>query len=107
MKLYIRDEIDELDGLTEGLLREILEIMEKNTETYMPGFTHLQKAQPITLRAASRAYPVPQYSGRNRQPISTQGVNGASKATRASPVSPARLPVALSSTAQNVKPCSA
>ena len=37
---------------------------------------------------------------------STQGVNGASKATRASPVSPARLPVFLSSTAQNVKPCS-
>ena len=71
------------------------------------GSSRTLKAQPITLRAASRAYPVPQYSGRNRQPISTQGVNGASKATRASPVSPARLPVALSSTAQNVKPCSA
>lgn len=56
MKLYIRDEIDELDGLTEGLLREILEIMEKNTETYMPGFTHLQKAQPITLAHHMGAY---------------------------------------------------
>ena len=56
MKLYIRDEIDELDGLTEGLLREILEIMGKNTETYMPGFTHLQKAQPITLAHHMGAY---------------------------------------------------
>ena len=56
MKLYIRDEIDELDGLVEQLLREILEIMEKNTETYMPGFTHLQKAQPITLAHHMGAY---------------------------------------------------
>ncbi len=56
MKLYIRDEIDELDELTERLLREILEIMEKNTETYMPGFTHLQKAQPITLAHHMGAY---------------------------------------------------
>ena len=56
MKLYIREDIDELDGLTEGLLREILDIMEKNTETYMPGFTHLQKAQPITLAHHMGAY---------------------------------------------------
>ena len=56
MKLYIRDEIDELDGLVEGLLRELLEVMEKNTETYMPGFTHLQKAQPITLAHHVGAY---------------------------------------------------
>lgn len=56
MKLYIRDEIDELDGLVEGLLLELLEVMEKNTETYMPGFTHLQKAQPITLAHHVGAY---------------------------------------------------
>ena len=56
MKLYIRDEIDELDGLVKGLLQELLDIMEKNTETYMPGFTHLQKAQPITLAHHMGAY---------------------------------------------------
>ena len=56
MKLYIRDEIDELDGLVEGLLLELLDVMEKNTETYMPGFTHLQKAQPITLAHHVGAY---------------------------------------------------
>ena len=56
MKLYIRDEIDDLDGLVEGLLLELLEVMEKNTETYMPGFTHLQKAQPITLAHHVGAY---------------------------------------------------
>ena len=56
MKIYIRDEIDELDGLVEGLLLELLEVMEKNTETYMPGFTHLQKAQPITLAHHVGAY---------------------------------------------------
>ena len=49
MKLYTRDEIDELDGLVKKLLEELLVIMEANTETFMPGFTHLQKAQPITL----------------------------------------------------------
>lgn len=47
MKLYTRDEIDELDGLVKKLLEELLVIMEANTETFMPGFTHLQKAQPL------------------------------------------------------------
>lgn len=49
MKLYTRHEITELDGLLKQLLKAVLAIMENNTETYMPGFTHLQKAQPITL----------------------------------------------------------
>lgn len=49
MKLYIRDEVQETDALIKEMLEAILEIMENNLETYMPGFTHLQKAQPITL----------------------------------------------------------
>lgn len=49
MKLYTRDEIQVLDGLLKELLEVLLHIMEENTETFMPGFTHLQKAQPITL----------------------------------------------------------
>ena len=56
MKLYTRDEIDELDGLLKELLKELLVIMEENTETFMPGFTHLQKAQPITLAHHVGAY---------------------------------------------------
>ncbi len=56
MKLYTRDEIDEIDGLLKTLLNSILNVMEANTETYMPGFTHLQKAQPITLAHHFGAY---------------------------------------------------
>jgi argininosuccinate lyase len=56
MKLYTRDEIDELTLLVEGLLSELLKLMEENLDTYMPGFTHLQKAQPITLAHHLGAY---------------------------------------------------
>ena len=56
MKLYTRDEIAELHGLVEELLRTILKIMEENLDTYMPGFTHLQKAQPLTLAHHFGAY---------------------------------------------------
>ena len=56
MKLYTRDEIGELDGLLKGLLKELLAIMEENLDTFMPGFTHLQKAQPITLAHHMGAY---------------------------------------------------
>lgn len=56
MKLYIRTEILSLEGLVVEMLRELLDIMKKNTETIMPGFTHLQKAQPITLAHHMGAY---------------------------------------------------
>lgn len=56
MKLYTRDEIVEIDGLLKTLLSALLKVMEENTETYMPGFTHLQKAQPITLAHHFGAY---------------------------------------------------
>lgn len=56
MKLYVRDEIDELKDLIYELLSEVLSIMEENTTTYMPGFTHLQKAQPTTLAHHFGAY---------------------------------------------------
>ena len=56
MKLYIRDEIDELDGLLHHLLTTILGTMEEHLHTYMPGFTHLQKAQPITVAHHFGAY---------------------------------------------------
>lgn len=56
MKLYTRDEVVEMDGLLKELLTTILNIMDENTETYMPGFTHLQKAQPLTLAHHFGAY---------------------------------------------------
>ena len=56
MKLYTRDEISNVDDLLKDLLAELLVIMKENTETYMPGFTHLQKAQPITLAHHMGAY---------------------------------------------------
>ena len=56
MKLYTRDEIKEIDGLLKKLLEELLSVMEENLDTFMPGFTHLQKAQPTTLAHHIGAY---------------------------------------------------
>lgn len=56
MKLYVRDEIEELDAEVKKLLEALLKIMEENVHTYMPGFTHLQKAQPVTLAHHIGAY---------------------------------------------------
>lgn len=56
MRLYTRCEITEIKKLILNLLNTINIIMENNLETYMPGFTHLQKAQPITLAHHFGAY---------------------------------------------------
>ena len=56
MRLYTRQRIVETAGLLEELLAVIIETMEENLETYMPGFTHLQKAQPTTLAHHYGAY---------------------------------------------------
>ncbi len=56
MKLYTRDEIKEIDALLKDLLATILHIMKENTQTFMPGFTHLQKAQPLSLAHHFGAY---------------------------------------------------
>ncbi|HAF25695.1 MAG TPA: argininosuccinate lyase [Lachnospiraceae bacterium] len=56
MKLYVRSEVIEIDDGLKVLLNTILNIMEENVETYMPGFTHLQKAQPVTLAHHFGAY---------------------------------------------------
>ena len=56
MRLYTRTEVKETDELVKKLLETILSIMEEHTETIMPGFTHLQKAQPITLAHHMGAY---------------------------------------------------
>ena len=56
MRLYTRTRVAETDGLLKKLLEVILDTMENNLDTYMPGFTHLQKAQPITLAHHYGAY---------------------------------------------------
>jgi len=56
MKLYTRDVMDETEKELTGLLSELLTIMEENVSTVMPGFTHLQKAQPTTLAHHMGAY---------------------------------------------------
>ena len=56
MKLYVRDEIDAIDGELKEFLQVLLAHMEEGITTYMPGFTHLQKAQPVTLAHHLGAY---------------------------------------------------
>lgn len=56
MRLYVRLEVLYVDELLKELLSTLLKIMEDNTATYMPGFTHLQKAQPVTLAHHVGAY---------------------------------------------------
>lgn len=56
MRLYTRAHVVTMDGLLKELLQVILHTMEENLETYMPGFTHLQKAQPVTLAHHFGAY---------------------------------------------------
>ena len=56
MRLYTRQEVLAVDDLLKELLNVILTIMENNTDTFMPGFTHLQKAQPVTLAHHMGAY---------------------------------------------------
>ncbi len=56
MRLYVRDEIKETEELIKDLLQELLVLEKDNIHTYMPGFTHLQKAQPVTFAHHIAAY---------------------------------------------------
>ncbi|MBQ6660463.1 MAG: argininosuccinate lyase [Lachnospiraceae bacterium] len=56
MKLYVRDEIDETMHRIAELLKTIHRLMKAHINTIMPGFTHLQKAQPVTLAHHLGAY---------------------------------------------------
>lgn len=49
IRLYLRDEIEEIEKLIIGLLEAIYDKAKEHTATIMPGYTHLQRAQPITL----------------------------------------------------------
>ncbi len=56
MKLYVKDEIVEIKSVLKELLNTLHSLMKEHIYTYMPGFTHLQKAQPITLAHHFGAY---------------------------------------------------
>lgn len=56
MRLYTREKVVITDALVKQLLEAIQKVMEENVYTYMPGFTHLQKAQPTTLAHHFGAY---------------------------------------------------
>ena len=56
MKLYTRDELVEVKSLVANLMKVLHQLMKDNTNTYMPGFTHLQKAQPVTFAHHVGAY---------------------------------------------------
>ncbi|MCM1133371.1 MAG: argininosuccinate lyase [Ruminococcus flavefaciens] len=56
LRLYLRDEIEEIKELVVKLINTIIEIAKQHTETVMPGYTHLQRAQPVTFAHHIMAY---------------------------------------------------
>lgn len=56
LRMYLREELDSIAEMVKELRLVILEIAKKNLGTIMPGYTHLQKAQPITLAHHVMAY---------------------------------------------------
>nr|WP_297705029.1 argininosuccinate lyase [uncultured Butyrivibrio sp.] len=56
MRLYARSEVEHMSELLFKMLKTLDDMMRQHTQTYMPGFTHLQKAQPVTLSHHLGAY---------------------------------------------------
>ncbi len=67
-KLYIRDTLDHLDGQLRDLQEALLTRAEEHAATIMPGFTHLQTAQPVTFGHHCLAYV--EMAGRDRGRLS-------------------------------------
>ncbi len=56
LRMYLRSEVDEISALVKAVLEAILQQAEANKETIMPGYTHLQRAQPILFSHHILAY---------------------------------------------------
>ena len=56
IRMFLADEIDRLSALAKDLVSAFCEVAEKHLETVMPGYTHLQRAQPVTLAHWLMAY---------------------------------------------------
>ena len=55
-KMYVKNQIVEIKALLEGLIKTLVSVAEKNIDTVMPGYTHLQRAQPVTFGHYMMAY---------------------------------------------------
>ncbi|NUP90536.1 MAG: argininosuccinate lyase, partial [Candidatus Sumerlaeia bacterium] len=55
-RLYLRDAMDALDGMLRALQTALVEAAEREAETILPGYTHLQHAQPVLLAHHLLAY---------------------------------------------------
>jgi argininosuccinate lyase len=56
VRLWLRDEIDALQPLLAQMQRALVEVAEKNVDTILPGFTHMQVAQPVSFAHHLLAY---------------------------------------------------
>ena len=56
LRMYLADEIDRTIALAKDLIRALCEVAEQHLESVMPGYTHLQRAQPVTLAHYLMAY---------------------------------------------------
>ncbi|HEY6897366.1 MAG TPA: argininosuccinate lyase [Rhodocyclaceae bacterium] len=56
IRLWLRDTIDAIDGLLANYIRSLLDLAERHAKTPLPGFTHLQVAQPVTFGHHLLAY---------------------------------------------------
>ena len=56
LRMYLKDETLEIISLLDSLMEELESIADKNRDTILPGFTHMQKAQPVTLTMHLSAY---------------------------------------------------
>lgn len=56
IRMYLKDEIIQIKSLLKSLMAALLKIAEENVDAIMPGYTHLQKAQPVTLAHHTMAY---------------------------------------------------
>ncbi|MDD6421824.1 MAG: argininosuccinate lyase [Intestinibaculum porci] len=56
LRLYVHDEIKEIDQLLKEMIKVLTDVASQHTETIMPGYTHLQRAQPVTFAHHLMAY---------------------------------------------------
>jgi len=56
LRMYLRDEVKQISDMLKDAMKTVLDIAEKNVDTIMPGYTHLQKAQPVTAAHHFMAY---------------------------------------------------
>ena len=56
LRMYLRDETDVISALIAELLQVLTDLAERNLDTIMPGYTHLQRAQPVSFGQYMMAY---------------------------------------------------